>query len=70
VVVPVNSTATVHIPLLGISNPALTEAEGKVWHNGRFLPKVSGVKSARVEGEWMVLEVGSGAYHFKLHADR
>jgi len=28
------------------------------------------VKSARDEGEWMVVEIGSGDYHFKLHADR
>lgn len=70
VVVPGNSTATAYIPKLGFSNPTITEAEGTVWRNGAFSARVSGVKSVREDGSWMVLEVGSGAYHFKLHADR
>jgi len=70
VVVPVNSSATVYIPKAGIASPALIEAEGKVWSKGAFIPRVPGVKSARDEGEWMVVEIGSGDYHFKLHADR
>jgi alpha-L-rhamnosidase len=70
VVVPVNSSATVYIPKAGIATPALIEAEGRVWSKGAFIPRVPGVKSARDEGEWMVVEIGSGDYHFKLHADR
>ncbi len=70
VVVPANSSATVYVPKGGIADPVITEAEGRVWQKGTFLPKVPGVKSVRDEGEWMVLEIGSGSYHFKLHADR
>ncbi len=71
VVVPVNSRATVYLPKLGITNPQVTEAEGRVWQKGTFNPRVAGVLSARDEGDWMVIEVGSGDYHFKLQeADR
>jgi hypothetical protein len=70
VVVPANSSATVYIPKLGIPNPAVTEAEGGVWRNGAFVPRVPGVQSARDEDEWIVVEIGSGDYHFKLQADR
>ena len=70
VVVPANSSATVYIPKLGIANPVITEAEGRVWHNGAFVSRVPGVKNARDAGDWMVVEVGSGDYHFKLQADR
>jgi alpha-L-rhamnosidase len=70
VVVPANSSATVYIPKLGIPNPAVTEAEGGVWRNGAFVPRVPGVQSARDEDQWIVVEIGSGDYHFKLQADR
>ncbi|GIV21528.1 MAG: hypothetical protein KatS3mg023_3279 [Armatimonadota bacterium] len=70
VLVPPNSSATVYIPKLGITKPVLTEAEGKVWRNGTFLSRVPGVQSVRDEGDWMVVEIGSGDYHFKLQADR
>ncbi|MDW8289367.1 MAG: family 78 glycoside hydrolase catalytic domain [Armatimonadota bacterium] len=70
VTVPANSEATVYLPKIGIPNPAITEAEGRIWRNGQFVSRVPGVRSARDEGEWIVLQVGSGDYHFKLHADR
>jgi len=71
VVVPANSAATVYLPKLGAANPQITEAEGRVWRDGAFVSRVPGVLSARDEGNWMVVEVGSGDYHFKLQdADR
>ncbi|MDW8320663.1 MAG: family 78 glycoside hydrolase catalytic domain [Armatimonadota bacterium] len=70
VVVPPNSSATVYIPKLGITHPTITEAEGRVWHKGTFVPRVPGIRSARDAGDWMVVEVGSGDYHLKLQADR
>jgi len=67
VTVPANTTATVYLPKLGIANPVITEAEGKVWSHGVLNPRMLGVRSVREEGDYMVLEVGSGDYHFKLH---
>lgn len=53
--IPANSTATVHIPASGTD--AITE-------NGRPLAGSAGVNSPRVENGRVVLELGSGKYHF------
>ena len=70
IVVPANSSATVYLPKLDFIHPVVTEAAGRVWRNGTFLPKVPGVRGARDEGDRIVLEIGSGDYHLKLQADR
>lgn len=66
VAVPVNSTASVYIPKLGLENPTVTEMGKALWRNGKFVSRVSGVISAEDRGDWMVLEIGSGEYYFKL----
>ena len=53
--VPPNTTATVYVP--AASADAVTES-------GKPLAKVKGVKLLRVEAGRVVLEVGSGEYHF------
>lgn len=69
VTVPANSRATVYLPKMGIATPQVVEAEGRVWQEGKFLNRAAGISSARDEGEHLVLEIGSGDYHFKLQAE-
>jgi alpha-L-rhamnosidase len=55
VTIPANTTATVYLPANDIKS--ITES-------GRTLTKVTGVKSAKMEGDRAVLEIDSGSYHF------
>jgi alpha-L-rhamnosidase len=55
VTIPANTTASVYLPAKDIQS--ITES-------GQALMKVTGVESAKMEGDRAVLEVGSGSYHF------
>jgi alpha-L-rhamnosidase len=55
VTIPANATATVYLPANDIKS--ITES-------GRTLTKVTGVESAKMEGDRAVLEIDSGSYHF------
>ena len=55
VTIPANTTATVYLPAKDVKS--ITE-------NSRALAHVAGVKSAKLETKRVVLEIGSGDYHF------
>jgi alpha-L-rhamnosidase len=55
--IPANTKAMVYMPAL--SSNDITEG-------GRNIASVSGVKFIRTEGDFVVLEVGSGDYAFKI----
>lgn len=55
VVVPANTTATVYLPAKEVE--FITES-------GRALTEVDGIRSARMESDHAVLEIGSGSYSF------
>jgi alpha-L-rhamnosidase len=55
VTIPANTTATVYLPAKDIQS--ITEGE-------QPLAKIAGVKSAKMEANRAVLEIGSGDYHF------
>jgi alpha-L-rhamnosidase len=60
VIIPVNTTATIYLPLNPASNPsAITES-------GRSLESAADVKLLRMENNCAVLEVESGSYHFAV----
>jgi hypothetical protein len=66
--VPTNRVATVHFPLLSLSQVNLKEAQGAVWSNGQYQSGVSGVTGASVNTQTNTLQVnfGSGDYSFIL----
>ncbi len=56
--IPANTTATVFVPA--------TKADD-VTESGRKLPEVNTVKLKDEEDGYVVLELGSGVYHFEVH---
>jgi alpha-L-rhamnosidase len=55
ITIPANTTATVYLPAKNIE--AISEG-------GHALSKIADVKSAQMEDDCAVLEIGSGSYHF------
>jgi len=55
VTIPANTTATVYLPAKNLKS---------VREAGKDLAAVAGVKSAKMEANRAVLEIGSGDYHF------
>ncbi len=66
ITVPVGSEAEIHIPTLGLSAPEVSEGGVAVWREGAYVPGVQGVTSAKAEARAIVIEAGSGRYHFRL----
>ncbi|MEM2151334.1 MAG: family 78 glycoside hydrolase catalytic domain [Candidatus Bathyarchaeia archaeon] len=64
--IPVNSIGEVYVPVVDIKNPVVKEGETVVWRDGEFVQKVQGIMSARREGEYIVFNVGSGKYLFRV----
>jgi alpha-L-rhamnosidase len=55
VTIPANTTATVYLPAKDV---------GSITESGLPLTKITGLKSAKMEADRAVLEIGSGDYHF------
>jgi alpha-L-rhamnosidase len=55
--IPVNTTATIYVPATGAN--AITES-------GKALTAMNEIKVVGTEGEYVVLELGSGNYHFAV----
>ena len=67
VVVPANSLASTHIPLLDATPHAMVITEGgkALWRNGAYVAgAVAGVTGATLENDVVVIEHGSGRYDF------
>ena len=67
-VIPVGSTATVTLPMMGKSSVEVTEGKTTVWSAGKFVPGAagSGIMGASAVGTDVVLTVGSGAFAFAV----
>ncbi|MCS7120133.1 MAG: family 78 glycoside hydrolase catalytic domain [Nitrososphaerota archaeon] len=63
--IPVNSKAEVHIPLLD-KNQIIKENEKVIWREGQFICDLPEITFNRIETDRIVLNVGSGNYHFKI----
>jgi alpha-L-rhamnosidase len=55
VTVPANTEATIHIPATALSS---------VRESGHALGNAAGIKSATIDGDYAVIRVGAGSYHF------
>ncbi len=64
--IPVNSTAKVSVPAIGLKNPIVTEGGTVVWREGGYVKGVAGISAARQEGECYTFDVGSGQYQFSI----
>jgi alpha-L-rhamnosidase len=64
VTIPACATGEVHVPLL-FPGAAVTESGKYVWPAGRDAAPVSGISSARAEGDRAIFTVESGTYRFE-----
>ena len=64
--IPVNSTAGVSVPALGLKEFAITEGGESVWKNDSYIDGVAGIAAARRDADWVTFDVGSGSYRFEL----
>ena len=66
VTVPVNTTAEVSVPKLGLGAVAVSEGGRPIWKEGMFRPGVAGIGAGEESGDTITFQVGSGAYNFRL----
>ena len=66
VTVPVNATAEVHVPKLGLNDVAVSEGGKALWTSGAMAASIPGITDGSESDESIVLDVGSGSYEFKL----
>lgn len=66
VTVPVNTTAKVSVPKLGLGAAAVSEGGKPIWEEGMFRPGVAGIGAGEESGDAITFRVGSGSYNFRL----
>jgi len=70
VAIPVNSTAKVSVPKIGLKNVSVSEGNQTVWKHGKFLPEISGITQGNETDEFVTFENGSGSYTFVLKGQK
>ena len=66
VTIPANCSATVCLPTSGREPVTVHEGGKMVWSGTAHIEAVAGISGARVKGDRLELEVGSGAYNFRV----
>jgi len=66
IAIPVNATAKVSVPTLGLKELAITEGNQAVWKNDSYIARVAGIADGRRDADWVTFDVGSGNYCFEL----
>ncbi len=64
--IPANTSAEVHIPILGIGKPTIFEGEQLLLKEGKFVINVDGVVFKELTKNEAIFIVGSGEYEFKV----
>lgn len=70
VTIPVGSTATVHLPLLKLEDPAIFESGNPLWLKNLPQGGVTGVSGIRREGQSVLCTAGSGTYVFTMRENQ
>jgi alpha-L-rhamnosidase len=65
VTIPVNATASVSVPLIGLKNATITEGGKVVWKDGAYVEGVAGINVGKLETGYVTFDTGSGEYNFK-----
>ena len=64
VTIPVNATASVSVPEMGLKNVTITEGGKVVWKDGAYVSGVEGITGGKQEAGYVTLDTGSGEYKF------
>ena len=66
ITIPVGSAASVHLPLLKLADPEITESGTAVFVSGKPQTGLSGISSVRKMKDTVVCDLGSGTYVFRV----
>lgn len=66
VAVPPGSRAAVFVPKAGKARFDIREGRKLVWRSGKYISGAQGITGGEDAGDWVMFEVGSGRYSFKL----
>ncbi len=66
VTIPVNATAKVSVPTMGLNDVTITESGNQVWKDGSYAGGVPGITAGSETNDYVQFDVGSGLYSFKL----
>ena len=64
--IPVNGTAEVSVPKIGLKDVTVAEGGKTVYTGGGFIEGVSGITGAVETDDYVTFKTGSGSYHFVL----
>jgi len=56
--------------MLGLKNVVVTESRNTVWKNGKFIKGVPGITAGTKVDDYVIFDVGSGSYTFRLNGQR
>ncbi len=68
VCVPVNSSARIHIPLLGSTHAQVSEGDTPLWDGTKGSEGIAGLRRVRQVDGYLAVDAGSGSYHFAVRA--
>lgn len=66
VTVPVNTTAQISVPKIGLTDVIITEGGDTIWQKEAFNLGVAGITAGQDTGDAITFNVGSGSYQFQL----
>jgi alpha-L-rhamnosidase len=64
--IPVNSTAKVSVPSIGLKNAVVSEGGAVVWKDGAYVKGVAGIDAGIQEAGYYTFGIGSGRYKFTV----
>eukprot|EP01119_Soliformovum_irregulare_P021723 TRINITY_DN7294_c0_g2_i1.p1 TRINITY_DN7294_c0_g2~~TRINITY_DN7294_c0_g2_i1.p1 ORF type:complete len:1083 (+),score=341.06 TRINITY_DN7294_c0_g2_i1:2597-5845(+) len=64
--IPVGTVANIKVSKLAMSDVKITESQGVVWQNNKFVPGISGISHATEHVDDVIFSVGSGSYRFAV----
>ena len=70
IAIPVNATAKVSVPTLGLQEFVVIEGGKVIWKNDLYIEGVAGIADGRRNADWVTFDVGSGSYRFELKGKR
>lgn len=68
IAIPWNATAQVHIPVgqKNLQKVTIKESNCVIWEKGCYMGNIPGIRGGNTQGDSVVLEIGSGDYHFEI----
>jgi len=69
VVIPVNTSAKVSVPKIGLKKGVVKEGARAIWKAGKFVKGASGITAGSESEKYVTFDVGSGSYVFRMSGE-